>query len=54
MSGWPRHAARGGRAGAVAYDLTPVFEALNGWAEQHAATLRLGDVDGEGEEVATC
>ncbi len=34
----------------VAYDLKPVFEALNGWAEQHAETLRLGEVDDEGDE----
>ena len=33
----------------VAYDLKPVFEALNGWAEQHAATLCLGEVDEEEE-----
>jgi DNA-binding HxlR family transcriptional regulator len=29
----------------VAYGLKPVFEELNRWAEQHADTLRLGDVD---------
>lgn len=29
----------------VAYDLKTVFEELNRWAEQHAAALRLGEVD---------
>lgn len=34
----------------VAYDLGPVFEELHRWAEEHAATLRLGEVDEEGEQ----
>ena len=35
----------------VAIGLKPVFEELNRWAEEHAATLRLGEVD-EQEEVS--
>ena len=39
----------------VAIGLKPVFEALSGWAEENAATLRLGEMgeeeDEEGESV---
>lgn len=34
----------------VAIGLKPVFEELNRWAEEHATTLRLGDVGDEGDE----
>ncbi len=36
----------------IAYGLKPVFEELNRWAEEHAETLRLGDVSGEDDEKA--
>ena len=29
----------------VAHDLKPVFEGIHHWADRHAATLRLGEVD---------
>lgn len=34
----------------VAIGLKPVFEELNRWAEEHATTLRLGDVGDDGDE----
>jgi hypothetical protein len=34
----------------VAYGLKPVFEELNRWAEQHAETLRLREVDDQEDE----
>ena len=36
----------------VAHDLKPVFEELNRWAEQHAVTLRLGEVDDPEDDEA--
>jgi DNA-binding HxlR family transcriptional regulator len=36
----------------VATGLKPVFEALSGWAEENATTLRLGDVGEEDEDAA--
>lgn len=34
----------------VAHDLRSVFEELNRWADQHAVTLRLGEVGDEDDE----
>ena len=36
---------------AVAHDLKPVFEGIHRWAETHADTLRLGEVDDTDEPL---